>query len=153
MDAAQFQLLIDGVVNALRPAQAAAVPFAVNPAGGGNAAWDFTTGSGLKIFLASTAAFDVLFDGDQASLTSFLSKIWLRAESFGWTTNLLVNDDDAAHRSLTREHGCLNLANMRAAAIPSYPPRQHKAAPGIRNAPQAHFKLTHSQNGRKALST
>jgi hypothetical protein len=76
LDATAIQALVQaaiiGAMNNLPAAQVPhAVPFAKNPAGAGTDAWDFSSGTGLKIYLASTEGFKTQYDGDQEHLNDF----------------------------------------------------------------------------------
>ena len=59
MDAAQIQLLVQNAVQAAiaavqaqqQPVPPVPVPFAINPAGAGNAPFQFTTNQGMKVFM------------------------------------------------------------------------------------------------------
>jgi hypothetical protein len=93
------------------------VPFLINPAGAGNAAWDLTSGTGLKIYLAAIEAIEPPYDGEESLLNAFLRKIWLRAQAFGFTAVLMVTDAEAVGRNITKEYGCVTLAQVQAAAI------------------------------------
>ncbi|CAB9517450.1 hypothetical protein SEMRO_857_G211730.1 [Seminavis robusta] len=131
MDAKQIRQLVEkavanavaatlqnqNVLDALRPPQQVPPPppppvaFAINPAGAGNLPWDFTSVTGLKIFIASTTPFKVLYDGNQTGLRDFLRKIFQRAESYGWTTILMVNNTRGVSKNITTQHGSLTVAN------------------------------------------
>ncbi|CAB9513065.1 unknown protein [Seminavis robusta] len=136
MDPAQVQAIVEAavqtalqaalqnpaVLNAIRPPavvvpQAPVIPFATTPAGAGNAAWDFTSSTGVKIFIASTNPFPVPYDGNESGLRDFLRQIWRRAVAYGWSTILVVTDTDGTPRNLTTQHGCLSLLNVRAHAV------------------------------------
>ncbi|CAB9527195.1 expressed unknown protein [Seminavis robusta] len=107
------------VLDAIRPQQqpAVAVPFAVNPAGTGNNAWDFSSSTGLKMYIASTTPFRHAYDGKESTLRDFLRKIAQRAESFGWTPILMVTDADVTARNITIQHACLTTDLVQAHAI------------------------------------
>ncbi|CAB9521469.1 unknown protein [Seminavis robusta] len=142
MDAAQISALVTAavqaalqnqdVINAIRPPARVipAVPFAVTPAGAGNDAWDFTTSTGLKIFMASTAPLPVLYDGKEAGLRDFLRKILQRAQSYGWSSILMVADTAGNVKNITTQHGSLNLTNVQAHATTYLraQQRQHQAS-------------------------
>jgi hypothetical protein len=139
-DAAQLQAMIQAAVAAamanLPPpaaiAQAAVVPavFAVNPAGAGNGPWDFQTSQGLRVFTTVTSPVEPQFDGTEARLKHFLTKVWERASSYGFTGILLVRDDHNETRNLTKEWGCISNANLKAAAVVylRLPERFHQAS-------------------------
>jgi hypothetical protein len=91
--------------------------FLINPAGAGNAAWDLMSSTGLKIYMAAITALTPLFDGEEVDLNAFLRKVWLRAEAFGFTGVLVVQDAEQTPRNITREFGCLTLAQVQPAAI------------------------------------
>ncbi|CAB9519988.1 hypothetical protein SEMRO_1063_G237100.1 [Seminavis robusta] len=107
------------VLDAIRPPAVVvpAAPFAVTPSGAGNNAWDFTSSTGIKIYMASTAPFSVLYDGNLPGLRDFLRKVWRRAEAYGWTNVLMVNDATGTSRNLTIQHGCLTLEDVQTHAI------------------------------------
>jgi hypothetical protein len=67
--------------------------------------------------MAAIAAVTPLFDGEEVDLNPFLRKVWLRAEAFGFTGVLVVQDAEQTPRNITREFGCLTLAQVQAAAI------------------------------------
>jgi hypothetical protein len=71
-----------------------------------------------------------MFDGAVGNLNVFLSNIWNRAQSFGFTAILMVADDDGVLRNLTREFGCLTIDNVKAAAnvYLRAPTRNHQAS-------------------------
>ncbi|CAB9530209.1 unknown protein [Seminavis robusta] len=129
MDAAQIQAVVEAavaaalqnqnVLDAIRPQQPVvpAVVFAVTPAGTGNQPWDFTSPTGLRIFMASITPFPVKYDGKEQYLRDFLRQIWQRAESFGWVAILLVADNDGAVRNITTQHGCLTKDNVQNHAV------------------------------------
>ncbi|CAB9526634.1 unknown protein [Seminavis robusta] len=123
MDAAAVRTLVQEAVQAaieatrIPPPPPRVVPFAVTPAGAGDAAWDFTSSTGLKIFVASTAPFAASYDGNESELRDFLRKILQRAQTYGWTQIFFIADDAGVVRNLTKEHGCLTLANVQTAAI------------------------------------
>ncbi|CAB9508478.1 unknown protein [Seminavis robusta] len=127
------------VINAIRPPvvvpqPAPPVPFAVNPAGAGNAPWDFTSPTGLKIFIASTTPLSVTYDGKEDTLRDFLRKIYQRAESYGWTGILMVLDTSGTLRNITTHHGCITLANVQAHATTylRLEQREHQASVCLR---------------------
>ncbi|CAB9531011.1 hypothetical protein SEMRO_3187_G344890.1 [Seminavis robusta] len=124
------------VLDAIRPPAVVVpqAPFAVNPAGAGNNAWDFTSSTGIKIFIASTAPFTLPYDGNLPGLRDFLRKIWQRAESYGWTAILVVADASATPRNLTVQHGCLVLEDVQAHAIAylRLQQREHQASSCLR---------------------
>ena len=131
MDPAAVQLLVNNAVQAaLQAFQAAqqqqqqaamaaavAVPFAVTPAGAGADPFNFTSPAGLKVFVLVTAPIDPIFGGEQVLLNDFLRKIWNRAETYGFTSILMVNDATRQPRNLTREFGCITIADVRAAGV------------------------------------
>ncbi|CAB9523406.1 unknown protein [Seminavis robusta] len=123
MDAAAVRTLVQEAVQAaieatrVPPPPPRVIPFAVTPAGAGNTAWDFTSSTGLKIFVASTAPFSKPYDGEEADLRDFLRKILHRAETYGWTQIFFIADGAGVIRNLTKEHGCLELTNVQAAAV------------------------------------
>jgi hypothetical protein len=123
---AMIQAAVAAAIAALPPPQAAAqaggaalvpVPFHVNPAGVGNDIWDFRSPQGVKHFQLATAPIDPLFDGEPLKLNAFLKLIWSRADTYGFTMVLLVNDNHGVARDITREFGCLVAANLKDAAI------------------------------------
>jgi hypothetical protein len=123
-----------------QPAGAVAIPFAINPAGGaGNAPWDLQSGYGLRLFLAVTAPIDPIFDGAVINLNDFLRKVWNRAESFGFTSILMIADSTGVIRNLTREFGCLSVENVKTAAVMYLrtETRNHQAAEMLRMLIQA----------------
>ncbi|CAB9529946.1 hypothetical protein SEMRO_2684_G334560.1 [Seminavis robusta] len=143
MDAAQITQLVtaavaaalqdQAVLTAIRgPAQPGppAAAFAVTPAGTGNAAWDFTSGTGLKIFIVATSPFTPQYDGKEATLRDFLRKVRNRAEAFGWTGILMVIDANGTPRNITLEYGRKANFTVNAAA----------AAQGGQPAPAPVFK-------------
>ncbi|CAB9519746.1 hypothetical protein (Partial), partial [Seminavis robusta] len=147
MDAAQITQLVtaavaaalqdQAVLTAIRgPAQPRpqAAAFAVTPAGTGNTAWDFTSGTGLKIFIAATSPFTPQYDGKEATLRDFLRKVRNRAEAFGWTGILMVIDADGTPRNITLEYGCLTLARVKEHAITylRQDNREHQASACLR---------------------
>ena len=112
LDAAQIQAIVQAAVAAAiaglppqQPPVAAAnpvdVPFAISPAGAGNAPWDFSSSTGLKLYLAVVAPFSTPFDGNEETLNDFLRRIWNRAKSFGLVEILRVADKDGIARDLT----------------------------------------------------
>ncbi|CAB9501684.1 unknown protein [Seminavis robusta] len=129
MEPAQVRALVEAavaaalqnqnVIQAIRPPQAVrpVIPFAVTPAGTGNDAWDFTSGTGLKIFMAATAPFHIIYDGKELNLRDFLRRVWHRAEAFGWTDILFVTDASGTARNITKEHGCLTIELVKAHAL------------------------------------
>ncbi|CAB9508480.1 unknown protein [Seminavis robusta] len=129
MDAAQITAIVQAAVAAAlqnqnvldatrpQPQPAAAVPFAVTPAGAGNNAWDFTSPTGLRIFMASITPFPVKYDGKEHLLRDFLRQIYQRAESYGWIGILLITDDNGTVRNITNQHGCLSKDNVTNHAI------------------------------------
>lgn len=130
MDAAGLQALIDGAVLAAvqvatqAAAQAAAgqqanqapPAFSLNPAGTGNEPWNFQSSTGMKLYIAASAPLATTYDGVEEGLTAFLRELATRAKSFGLDIALRIPDNDGILRDLTREHGCLTLANVQAAA-------------------------------------
>ncbi|CAB9531199.1 hypothetical protein SEMRO_3320_G346710.1 [Seminavis robusta] len=154
MDAEQIRQLVEtavanavaatlqnqNVLDALRPPQPVPPPppppvaFAINPAGAGNQPWDFTSATGLKIFIASTTPFKILYDGNQTGLRDFLRKIFQRAESYGWTTILMINNSQGVSKNITTQHGSLTVANVRAHAITylRQQQREHQASACLR---------------------
>ncbi|CAB9508242.1 unknown protein [Seminavis robusta] len=146
MDAAQISALVTAavqaalqnqdVINAIRPPARVvqAVPYAVTPAGAGNDAWDFTSSTGLKIFMASTAPLPVLYDGKEFGLRDFLRKILQRAESYGWTAIFMVPDGTGTVKNMTTQYGSLTLANVQAHAITylRLPRREQQASACLR---------------------
>jgi hypothetical protein len=90
--------------------------FALNPAGAGEAPWDFQTSAGMKQYIAATAPLAVPYDGVEAGLTTFLRDIAARAKTFGLDIVLKIADDAGIIRSLTSEFGCLTLENIQEAA-------------------------------------
>ncbi|CAB9505788.1 unknown protein [Seminavis robusta] len=147
MDAAQIAQLVTAAVAAAMQDQAVltairgqgqparpVAPFAVTPAGTGNNAWDFTSGTGLKIFIAATAPFTPQYDGTEIKLRDFLRKIWHRAEAFGWTTILLITDEEGTPRNITQEYGCLTVAGVKNHAITylRQDNREHQASACLR---------------------
>jgi hypothetical protein len=98
-------------------APAAVAAFAINPAGVGNAPWDFQSSQGLRVYSAVTTPIEPAFDGSEAKLVHFLMKIWSRAQAYGFLSILQVLDDQNVVRDLTREWGCLTTGNVQAAAI------------------------------------
>ncbi|CAB9519769.1 unknown protein [Seminavis robusta] len=136
MDNDQVQALVQAAVppQAVPPPPPPVVPFAVTPAGAGNAAWDFTSSTGLKIFIASTAPFSHPYDGKEAFLKDFLRKIYQRAESYGWSTILIVADASGEQRNITTQHGCLKLTDVQTHAITylRLTGREHQASACLR---------------------
>ena len=130
MDAAAIQALVQDAVQAalqgfqqqqqqqqVPPAQPVAVPYADVPGGAGNDPWDFTSGSGLKVFINSTKGLETKFDGNQAKLHPFLLHVSKRAAAYGWSTILTIPDGGNIARSLIKEYGTLSRAHVRAHAI------------------------------------
>ena len=63
LDAQQLQALVQAAVQAaLTAVRPQAAVFAMAP-GGGNAAWDFTSGNGLKLYISATKSLEEKFDG------------------------------------------------------------------------------------------
>ena len=120
---AQLQQIVQDAVQAALTAQAqaaqppAAPAFMINPAGAGNAAWDLTSSTGLKIYMSATAPIEPVYEGDEALMNAFLRKIWLRAQAFGFTAILSADDATGTSRNITKEFGCLTRAAVQAAAI------------------------------------
>ena len=79
--------------------------------------WDFTSGSGLKLFISATRSLEERFDGKQEKLQYFLDAIRARSETFGWTNILSMADDSAAIRNVTLEYGALTKDNVTAKAM------------------------------------
>jgi hypothetical protein len=129
MDAAAIQQLIAQAIAAhvaanppVQQVAAALVPappvvFAVNPAGVGNAPWDFQTSQGMKVFHAVTTPLDPRYDGTEVNLIDFLTRIWSRAKAYGFTSILTVLDSRNTPRDMTREWGCLQTEDMKRAAV------------------------------------
>lgn len=115
-------------------AAAAVVPFAVTPAGAGADPFNFASPAGLKVFVLVTAPIDPIFGGEQVLLNDFLRKIWNRAETYGFTSILMVNDAAGRPRNLTREFGCISIADVRAAgaAVLRIEGRDHQASVMLR---------------------
>ncbi|CAB9531577.1 unknown protein [Seminavis robusta] len=142
MDAATLQAAVQAavaavlqdqaVIDAIRPQPqpAAAVAFAVTPAGTGNVAWDFSSSTGLKMYIASTTPFRQAYDGKESTLRDFLRKIAQRAESYGWTPVLMVNDAEGTPRNITIQHACLTteLVQQHAVTYLRLEGRQHQAS-------------------------
>lgn len=97
--------------------QAAQVPFMLNPALAGNEAWDLMSSTGLKIHMAAIAPIVPAHAGEESLLNSLLRKMWLRAEAFGFTRILMIDDADGIARNLTKAHGCLTKVIVTAAAM------------------------------------
>ncbi|CAB9515892.1 hypothetical protein SEMRO_745_G196340.1 [Seminavis robusta] len=123
MDPAAVHTLVQEAVQAaieatrIPPPPPRVIPFAVTPAGAGDAAWDFTSSTGLKIFVASIAPFAGLYDGNESELRDVLRKILQRAQTYGWMQIFFIANDAGVVRNLATEHGCLTLATIQTAAI------------------------------------
>ncbi|KAL3931853.1 MAG: hypothetical protein SGARI_004106, partial [Bacillariaceae sp.] len=105
-----------------QPAQANAQPaqpaFALVPGGGdADIPWNFTSGDGLKLFQAATRPIEPKFNGASGKLQHFLDSIHARANTYGLSAVLQVNVGGNDIRSLTKEYGALNEAQVRAHAI------------------------------------
>jgi hypothetical protein len=143
MDPAALQAIIQAAVAAALlaalPQPSAPPQFAINPAGAGANPWDFMSGHGLKVYIAITDPFTPLYNGEQHLLNDLLRKIANRAESFSFFGILAILDDNGQVRQLTREHGCLTLINMQAAAIANLQAqgRNHQASEMLRKLLQA----------------
>ena len=140
LDLAAIQAIVQAAVLAALQGQAPAAPqFAIIPAGGGNDPINMHTQLGTKIFLSYTEAFKELFNGEQAKLNDFNRQLYNRAETFGLEMVLFITDNSGQVRNMTREHGCLTLENVRAAAIVNLQAegRAHQASEMLRKLIQA----------------
>jgi hypothetical protein len=120
MNPAQFQQLLDAMAQAIAAAvpppvvppaaaAAAAAPFALAPGGGENApVWDFTSGDGLKLYVAATEGMEPKFDGKQENLQYFLDCVQDKGNTYGWNPILNLNDAGGVSRDITTEYGALN---------------------------------------------
>jgi hypothetical protein len=84
----------------------------------------------LRVYSIVTSALVPRFDGTEVNLSHFLKQIWARADAYGFTGLLLVEDDDNVVRNLTLEYGCLTNENLKRAAILYLrePERHHQAS-------------------------
>jgi hypothetical protein len=90
--------------------------FARNPGGQGNLPWDFSTSQGIKVYQAATAPFLPAYDGEGDKLPELLRKVRARTQEYGFHSILLVNDNGGTPRDLSREHGCITIANVQTKA-------------------------------------
>ena len=90
--------------------------FAKNPGGQGNQPWDFTTSQGIKLYQAATAPFQPAYDGEEDKLPDLLRKIRARTQQYSFHSILVVTDSSAVPRDMSREHGCLTLADVQTKA-------------------------------------
>jgi len=63
------------------------------------------------------APIEPAFAGEEEVLNAFLRKILLKAQSFGFSSVLMILDTSSVPRNITKEFGCLTLANVQAAAV------------------------------------
>jgi hypothetical protein len=119
----QLKTLVREALTAALAAQAAALgaaaaatnppKFTLHPGDGAvSAPWDFTTGDGLKLFINGTKALTPVFDGKQTTLHQFLFMIRERANNFGWSMVLDVQDSGGIKRDGTTEYGALTHQNI-----------------------------------------
>ena len=99
------------------PGQPAAAPFRLIPGGTSDDSWNFERPNDLKIYIMAGAPIEPPFAGEEEVLNAFLRKILLRAQSFGFSTVLMILDTSGVPRNITKEFGCLTLANVQAAAV------------------------------------
>ena len=116
LTADQFNQLLAAVVNQLRPAQPAAPAYAIVPGGVINqAAYDFTSPDGRKLFQSATKAFEDKFAGLNGKLQYFLDDICDRLRTFGMD-NILMIDTGAQGvndpRNITFEYGAMTRAQV-----------------------------------------
>ena len=99
------------------PGQPAAAPFRLIPGGTSDDSWNFERPNDLKIYIMAGAPIEPPFAGEEEVLNAFLRKILLRAQSFGFSSVLMILDTSGVPRNITKEFGCLTLANVQAAAV------------------------------------
>jgi hypothetical protein len=112
------QATVQAALAAVVPAAPAAPAFALGP-GGGTAVWDFTSTSGLKLYLSATASLGIKFDGKQIALQYFLDSLRAHGETFGWTELFIMPDAEGVNRDITIKYGALTEASVRVKAITS----------------------------------
>ena len=92
LTADQLNQLIAAVINQLRPPQPQPAADAIVPGGGNNqAAYDFTSPDGRKLFQSATKPFEDKFAGDNGKLQYFLDDICDRLRTFGMDNILMIN--------------------------------------------------------------
>jgi hypothetical protein len=92
-----------------------AVSFALMPALDSSAIIDYKSGEGIKIYGKATALLDIAFGGESGALRLFPSKVQQRANQFGWTAILQINQGGQNFNLITH-YGQVTLALIRAQA-------------------------------------
>jgi len=123
MDAAQFQQLMQQMQQGLAPLAAPPQPFpagafALTP-GQANPAnpIDYTTSSGIKVWIESTAPLTFKFSALGKEVNTFCEQLMRRAVKQGWNlapANIIdIPDGDAENRNVINEYGRLTNENIR----------------------------------------
>jgi hypothetical protein len=79
--------------------------------------WDFSSPAGARLFYTGTVPIPDTEVSTEAGLRIFLQKLRIRADTFGWSSLLMIDDSSAVSRNLLTHYGLLSLANVRDKAL------------------------------------
>ena len=85
---------------------------ALTPGGASQDPLDYNRPEHVKLYLASTKALDIKYNGKLEHSRTFLSSVERRVEEFGWTTICFIGS-----RYLFREHGLIGSTDLEVAAM------------------------------------
>jgi hypothetical protein len=101
--------------------QAPALPvaaFALTPALANNAAIDYTTSTGMKLYTQAIAPLAMKFDGEPKNLAMFLHELSTRAIVANWGEIISqIPDANGTPRNLIKDYGILSIQNIQAHAL------------------------------------
>jgi hypothetical protein len=81
------------------------------------APWDLSSPAGLRMFYTGTMPIPDTEVSTESGLRIFLQKLRIRADTFGWSSLLMIDDSSAVSRNLLTHYGLLSLANVRDKAL------------------------------------